>query len=156
MRLCFLVAATLALAGCGARPTLGAGTQDGGTTPAAQPAILAAGCAPNDGPALLLEVGWTTCTPSSIPQGFVFLISSFDLQSLQAGSTLSVVDDINAPTQGNRADGMGNPPLSGTLDFTTFVSGTSATGSFDVTWSGGAASGSFDATWCDGGATCGG
>jgi hypothetical protein len=169
----------LALIGCGARDALlvegtsstrttttgttstgaGASTSSGG---GAALGHFQASCAPNDGPAILLSVdGTTSCAPSATPVGALqFLVSGADLATLGSGAVLTLSADPKAPTQGWRVVPMGSPyvtPMTGgTLVFTGYLQGQSATGTYAVTFSdGSAAQGSFDAVGCPGGGQCG-
>jgi hypothetical protein len=156
MRFQWLMTVTLALVGCGARGVLDSGTSEGGAT-APEPAQMGSACGPTDGAAIEIGVGWTTCTPSPSTPGLVFLISGADLAGLHDGSILTVTPNLSGSTQGAHFNGTAAVDLtSGTLEFTTYIPGASATGTYDVTWPGGAGSGSFEViAICPGGGHCG-
>jgi hypothetical protein len=166
--------AILALAGCGARGALeaghgagGGGTGDGGFGGGSPVELgrIQSGCAPADGPAIVMSIDGTYgCTNPPLPyDGVQFLIWGPDLGALEAGTqqTLMIGSGVNSPTQGTHIVMVGSsssdiPAVSGSLTFTTFVSGQSATGSYEVSFQDGTTGkGAFSALWCPGQTPCG-
>ncbi len=165
--------AVLALAGCGARDALYVASGTGGasatggaggasTTLTTSASHLLVACAPNDGPALQLFVDDTPTCPGAGEQRpeIQFFIWGPDLAGLQAGVTLHVSADlIHGYTTAGRLAVPGQPLIaatSGTLVFTTYAAGQSATGTYDITLvDGSTAQGSFSANACPGYGLCG-
>lgn len=175
MRRSWWVAATLTLlacGACGARVTVdgaigtgtGTGTGTGGAgggSTAVEQARIDRGCAPTDGPAIVLTLDTAPDCADPVGPGLQITISAPVLAGLHAGETLTVNSDGNAPVQGVRVTqvGQGSSVLlvsQGSVVLTTIVVDQSMTGSYEVTFADGTnAHGSFSAVWCLGQSTCG-
>lgn len=170
MRRSWLLVPVLALLGCGAHSSLDLGGSGAGTTTAsatatttatATPAYLQAGCAPTDGPALVLIIAGSSDCSNVISSGITFSIWGQDLAALAPGATLTVGAAPNAPTTASRLTTSGGATMlttasGGTLTFTTYATGQGGSGTYDLVFEDGtSAQGSFEAPWCPGGGQCG-
>jgi hypothetical protein len=174
-----------ALWGCGARDGLALGEGAGGggtgtsagaggstvsttsgitttqsTTIESTAAYIEWSCAPADGRAIALFVGGaTSCSIQGSPGSLSFLVFGTDLETLHAGSVLTVMRDINASIQGARISSPSQVPVlmtGGTLTFAAYEVGQGGTGTYAVTFEdGSSAKGSFGALWCPGMEMCG-
>jgi hypothetical protein len=174
---CFLVA--MPLAACGARDGLGVASngpagssgrvQTGGSTSSSAAsstsssggllhhlAWMRADCGPADGVGVGFHIDDTTGCDAGTNAGIYVFVGGM----IQTAVPLSVSSDPNAPVQAQRIMAGAGPSaavgVSGTITFTTFVMGASATGSYDITFSDATTEqGDFTASFCPGIATCG-
>jgi hypothetical protein len=176
---CLLVA--MLLAACGARDHLGvasngpAGSSGGAPTNGSTSSSTSGGsgtggsvglqhhlahvradCAPTDAPGLGFHIDDTTsCTANANPGIYVFVVGD----APQPGVPLSISSDPNGAVQAQRIGPGGGATATGTggtITFTTFVKGTSAAGSYDITFADSTTEqGDFTASFCPGIATCG-
>ena len=143
MRRRWIMAATLALTGCGARSSL--------WVPEPEPGKMEPLCSPLG---ILIYVGATNCNEvndlfADEQPGVVFVISGTDYPKLQSGVVFEITDDFLPPTAGYWY-GDGEMLTGGTLEITTYVAGESATGSYDVQFANDERSGIFSAVACPG------
>jgi hypothetical protein len=116
-------------------------------------AHVRADCAPTDAPGFGVHIDDTTsCSATTNASIYVFVEGN----TVQVGVPLSISSDPNAPVQAQRLGaGGGATGTGGTITFTTFVKGTSAAGTYDITFSDATtAQGDFKASFCPGIATC--
>ena len=149
------MAATVALSGCRNQAFVEATARDSGAPAsevAAAPQVgqIRHGCW-GSGPAVMLVLGVAACNstePADVTFGFI--IGGHSWGDIQPGATFEIAGDIHGSTTGVRGTkGQPNVPLTGgTIKFTTYDFGKSATGSYDVVFPGGAAANTFSAGFC--------
>lgn len=115
-------------------------------------------CAPDDGPALRLELfaSGTPCMGDPTAPSVSMYIYEGDTRFLpiEPGETVTLLDGAGTHCLGGAAPCRVAP--SGSITFDTFVDGVSASGSWSLTFTDGETmTGTFDAAWCEGDVLCG-
>lgn len=143
-----------AMIGCGESHTGGDASADSGGTSDFAGAYVMDACGPADGHALqvlLYDVAVPDCSADTSRRTLAFYLYG-PVFPITPGTTVTSSSASGATGSATLCPG-GTPPCQTSGDFTitfdTFVDGTSASGSYTVTWGDGSSdAGTFGAEWC--------